>query len=183
MADRLNRESWGSRLRSVGVVTATVAAFTILSGNLAGAQEYAVNGVLSVGGVAEWGGIGGGADWPEEAGTVDIGLVDFGVRGARREWNLGIGHSVGQTVGTFRSFLGGGVEVSRPFTQELAPDEGSPLRGLEVKPWLGGCMACDLANGVRLGMELKWAPDGATIVEGDDAGSEGRAGISLGFEW
>lgn len=125
-----------------------------------------------------------GASWVESGAGVDLGVVTFGLRGERREWNLGIGHALGVPIENRWSFIGGGLAVTRPRRDDpLAPLGGDGLDGTEVSPWVGGCVNCNLGEGVRLGFELKWAPDSAVLLDDKDTGSEGRAGVSLGVQW
>jgi len=145
----------------------------------AGAQGFAPEGALSV--ATDSGG--GGSSWLETAAGVDFGLIDFDVKGSSREWNLGIGHGIGRNVGNYWSFLGGGLSVRRPLEGGTDTEDAGPLHGVVVKPWLGGCVTCELAPSVRLGMELRWAPENAAIVQGTESPAESRAGISVGVEW
>ncbi len=126
----------------------------------------------------------GGATWVESAAGLDLGMVQFGFRGERREWNLGIGRAVGFAPRSRWSFVGAGLTVARPVADDpLVPGDASPLEGVEVKPWVGGCVNCPLGEIIQLGLELKWAPGSAALLDDEDTGPEGSAGISLGVEW
>jgi len=126
----------------------------------------------------------GGATWVESAAGVDLGVVKFGFRGERPEWNLGIGRALGLAPSDRWSFVGAGLSVTRPLKdQAFAPTGTSPLDGVEVKPWVGGCVNCPLGEIAQLGLELQWAPGSAALLGDEDTGPEGSLGISLDVQW
>jgi hypothetical protein len=113
---------------------------------------------------------------------MDFRRLDVEFDGERSRWTLGLGKR--GEIGTGpQSFFGGGLALHRYRARGELDETSGVITDFGLKPWVGGCVNCNLAEILQVGFELQWVPAGMASGDSEGGGSEQRAAVSFDFEW